>query len=118
MVVDFIQLHKDKEPTKIIVPIKTNQSLKYIMEEGDAELIERVMERGDGFVSQLLDLVQYLEMEPLRKRLACGVALKLMRLTLEELKEEYGLEKESINEDEFKMEMKSTIEALKLIPED
>lgn len=83
------------------------------MEEGDAELIERVMEKGDGFVSQLFELVQFLEMEPLRKRLACGVALKLMRLTLEELKEEYGLEKDTINEDELKMEMKSTIEGLK-----
>lgn len=101
-----------------MVPIRTNQSLRYIMEEGDAELIERVMEKGDGFVSQLFDLVQYLEMEPLRKRLACGVALKLMRLTLEELKEEYGLEKDIINEDELKMEMKSTIEGLKNVMED
>lgn len=41
-------------------------------------------------------------MEPLRKRLACGVALQLMRSTLEELKEEYEIDKEAINEDELK----------------
>jgi hypothetical protein len=57
-------------------------------------------------------------MEGLRKRLACGVALQLMRNTLEELKEAYDLEKESIGEDELKMEMRSVIEALRGLPDE
>jgi hypothetical protein len=83
VIVDFINLHKEKEPIKIAIPIKTNQNLKYIMEEGDAELVERVMDKGDQFVLKLFDLAQHMEMESLRRRLACGVALKLMKSTLE-----------------------------------
>jgi hypothetical protein len=83
VIIDFINLHREKEPAKIAVPIKTNQSLKYIMEEADAELVDSIFEKGDEFVLRLFDLSLYLEMEPLRKRLACGVALKLMKSTLE-----------------------------------
>lgn len=39
VIVDYINMHREKEPQKIIVPIRTNQSLKFIMEEGDAELV-------------------------------------------------------------------------------
>jgi hypothetical protein len=41
-----------------------------------------------------------------------------MRSTLEELKEHYELEKESIGEDELKSEMRPVIENLKLLPEE
>lgn len=118
VVVDYINLHREKDPLKIPVPLRTNQSLRFVMEEGDAELVERVLARGDGFVLRMFELTQWLEMEPLRKRLACGVALQLMRSTLEELKEQYELEKESIGEDELKSEMRPVIEALKLFPEE
>jgi hypothetical protein len=118
VVVDFINLHREKEPAKIAAPMRTNQTLNFAMEEGDAELVERVMGRGDQFVWKMLDLAQWLEMEALRKRLACGVALQLMRSTLEELKEEYGLEKETFNEDELKSEMRPVIDALKHIADE
>ena len=45
---------------KILVPMKTNQSLKFVMEEGDAELIERVMAQGDNFVYRMFELSQWL----------------------------------------------------------
>lgn len=76
------------------------------------------MAQGDNFVLRIFELTQWLEMESLRKRLACGVALQLMRSTLEELKEVYELEKESIGEDELKMEMRPVIEALKGLPDE
>ena len=53
VVVDYINLHREKDPLKIALPIRTNQSLKFVMEEGDAELVERVLARGDGFVLQM-----------------------------------------------------------------
>ena len=88
---NFLDLHKEKEPAKITVPIRSNQSLKHIMEEGDAELIDKVISRGDDFTLKVMDAALWLEMEVLRKRLACGVALKLMGFTVEELKEAYDI---------------------------
>jgi hypothetical protein len=32
------------------------------MEEGDAELVERVLARGDNFVLRMFELTQWLEM--------------------------------------------------------
>ena len=61
------------------------------MEEGDSELIDKVIAKGDGFTLKVMDATLWLEMEVLRKRLACGVALKLMGFTVEELKEEYDI---------------------------
>lgn len=53
------------------------------MEEADAELVERVANRGDLALLKLMDATLYLEIEAFRKRLACGVALKLMSHTVE-----------------------------------
>jgi hypothetical protein len=39
----------------------------------------------------MMDVASYLEIESLRRRLACGVAIKLMKTSLEELKELYDL---------------------------
>lgn len=89
VIVDYINLHREKDPIKIPLPMRSNQSLKFVMEEADAALVERVMAQGDDFVLRMFELTQWLEMESLRKRLACGVALQLMRSTLEELKEVY-----------------------------
>lgn len=36
LVFQFFYLHAEVQPVKINLPIKTNQSLKYIMEEKDA----------------------------------------------------------------------------------
>jgi hypothetical protein len=80
--VEFLNLHKEKEPTKISTPIRTNQNLRFIMEEADAEYIDKIMLKGDHFVLRMLQISTALDVEPLRKRLACGVALKLMKSTL------------------------------------
>lgn len=32
IVFEYLSIHKEKEPTKIAVPMKTNQSLRYIMD--------------------------------------------------------------------------------------
>jgi len=46
-------------------------------------------EKGDQTLLKMMDVSLSLEMESLRKRLACGVALKLMQCTMEELKEDF-----------------------------
>ena len=57
---EYLNLHKEKEPAKISAPIKTNQGLKYIMEEEDAALIDRVMEKGDDYLLKVMDLASHL----------------------------------------------------------
>ena len=66
----------------------------------------------------MMDVASYLEIESLRRRLACGVAIKLMKTSLEELKELYDLQKENANEDELKGEMRTYIDNLKTIPDE
>jgi len=41
------------------------------------------MGKGDSYVLEMLNVSTYLEIEQLKRRLACGVAMKLMRSTLE-----------------------------------
>lgn len=53
------------------------------MEEPDSELVEKVVAKGDLALLKLMDACLYLELEALRKRLACGVAIKLMGSTVE-----------------------------------
>lgn len=52
------------------------------MQEQDAELIDKIIQKGDNLTFRMLQLAQYLNMEHLRQRLSCGVALKLMKSTL------------------------------------
>lgn len=40
---------------KIIVPIRSNQSLKHIMEENDAELVEKISIDGDHALLKMMD---------------------------------------------------------------
>ena len=53
------------------------------MEEQDAELVEKILNRGDDYMLKVMDAALWLEMEGFRKRLACGVAIKLMKFTVE-----------------------------------
>jgi hypothetical protein len=92
VIFDYLELHKEKEPAKIVVPIRSNQSLAHIIEVADAELIEKLAVKGDMAILKAMDACLYLELESLRRRLACFVAIKLMGSTLEELKEIYELE--------------------------
>lgn len=39
---------------KIITPIKTNQHLKYIMEEQDSEFIHKIIQKGDNLTFRML----------------------------------------------------------------
>lgn len=79
----YLDLHKEKEVAKIIVPIRSNQDMRHIMEEQDAELVERILNKGDDYMLKVMDAALWLEMEGFRKRLACGVAIKLMKFTVE-----------------------------------
>lgn len=83
------------------------------MEEGDAELVEKVVAKGDYLLLKLMDGALALEMEGLRRRLACGVALKVMRCTVEELKEEYGLGESNFEEEGLRNSMRPMIEELR-----
>jgi hypothetical protein len=89
--VEFLNLHKEKEPMKISTPIRTNQSLKAIMEEADASYIDKIVLKGDHFMLKMLQISTTLEIEQLRKRLACGIAIKIMQSTMEEHREKYYL---------------------------
>ena len=90
---------------KIQLPIKTNQELKYIMEEQDAELIERLMYKEDLF-KNVLDAANYLQMTEFEKRLTAGLAIKLTKLTVDELKEAYEIEEEEFDEDIIRAEIR------------
>lgn len=35
----FMQMHKDKDPSKIELPLKSNQDLKLVLDEADAALV-------------------------------------------------------------------------------
>jgi hypothetical protein len=113
LIVEFLELHREKEPLKIAVPIRTNQSLSHIMEESDADLIDKVVARGDEALLRALDATLKLEMETLRRRLACGVAVKLMCFTVEELREEYDLGEQNFEEEGLRNAVKAQIEELK-----
>lgn len=59
---EYLELHKDKEPAKIVVPIRSNQSLKHIMEEADAELVEKIIQKGDLALLKIMDACLLLEL--------------------------------------------------------
>ncbi len=59
---EYLELHKDKEPVKIVVPIRSNQSLKHIMEEADAELVEKIIQKGDLALLKIMDACLLLEL--------------------------------------------------------
>ena len=113
VIVAYLDLHKEKEPAKIVTPIRSNQSLAHIMEESDAELIDSILAKGDDHTLKAMDAALLLEMEPFRKRLACGVAIKLMKFTVDELREEYQLEDCGFEEEAMRNSMRPLIEDLK-----
>lgn len=102
-IIKFMDLHKDKEsePMKITYPIKTNQDIKLIMEEQDAELVLRILNKPDNLAlfKKVLDGTSYLQMEDFKKRLLAGLTVKLLKFTVEELKEELNIKEADINED-------------------
>lgn len=53
------------------------------MEKNDAEYIDRIMKNSDEFIKKILDAATLLEIEDLKKRLYCGIAIKLMSKTLD-----------------------------------
>ena len=108
----YLDLHNKEAAPRIVVPIRSNQSCRNIMDEGDAELMERAVEKGDLFVSQLLDAALWLEMETLRRRLSCAVAMKVMGLTVDELREMYGIE-DSFEEEFLRNSTRPMIEEMK-----
>ena len=63
--IKFLDLHKDKEPQKISYPLKSNQDPRYIMEEGDAELVISILETPDNFslFKKVLDASTYFQLD-------------------------------------------------------
>ena len=57
----YLELHKDKEPAKITLPIRSNQSITNIIEETDGELVENIVEKGDELLLKLMDATLSLE---------------------------------------------------------
>jgi len=53
------------------------------MEDTDADLVEKIIAKGDLFLQKMMDATLSLEIESFRRRLACGVAMKLMKSTIE-----------------------------------
>ena len=98
---------------KIQLPIKTNQELRYIMEEQDAELIERLMYNEEKF-KHVLDAANYLQMTEFEKRLTAGLAIKMTKLTVDELKEMYDLnkEEEDLDEEAIRAEIRDMLETV------
>ena len=54
-IVKYLELHKEKEPAKITLPIRSNQSVTHIIEEADGELVENIMEKGDELLLKMMD---------------------------------------------------------------
>ena len=54
-------------------------------------MINKIVEKGDDLILRMMEVSLFLDMDSLRRRLACGVALKVMCCTVEELREEYEL---------------------------
>lgn len=64
-------------------------------------------------VHRLLEATTSLQIEDLRQRLFCLVAIKLSKHTIDELKEIFDIPNLETNEDSLKIEMKSQLENLK-----
>ena len=60
-IVEFFSLHKEKDAQQIVFPLRTNQNLKFVMEEADADYIDKIMERGDAFLKDVLDIANELQ---------------------------------------------------------
>ena len=56
------------------------------MEEGDALLVERVMSKGDDYFLKIFQAASFLQVEEFKKRLIAGLAIKLMKSTVDDLK--------------------------------
>jgi hypothetical protein len=53
--------------------------------------VERVIAKGDEFLRRVLETAFYLQAEELKKRLIAGLAIKLMKSTVNELKQQYDI---------------------------
>ena len=83
------------------------------MEDSDANLVEKIIEKGDYLLLRVMDACLFLEIEWIRKRIACGVALKLMRSTVEELNEVYEIQPTPVDEESIRAEFRPIVEDLK-----
>ena len=50
------------------------------------------MARGDDYFLKVYKAACFLQVEELKKRLMAGLAIKLMKSTVDDLKKEYGLQ--------------------------
>lgn len=60
------------------------------MEEGDALLVKKIVDKGEEFLSQILEACRFLQVEEFEKRLvAAGVFPIASKNTVEEMKSMY-----------------------------
>lgn len=116
----FMELHPEGCPDKIHYPLKSNQDLKYVMEESDAEMILGLLDRPDHLVlfKKVLDATNYLQMEDFKKRLLAGLTIKLLRSTVGEMKEQYDISEHEPNDDELRKECRERLEHIAELKDD
>lgn len=75
---EFLQLHRN-QPPESLKPIRTEVHLNQVMEDADAELIERIFGFPPGRVKKVIDAAFFLQMDDLLKRLTAGIASSLKK---------------------------------------
>lgn len=113
-----MQLHKDKDVSKIELPLKSNQELKYVLDEGDALLVEKIMARGDDYFLKIFQAASFLQVEELKKRLIAGLAIKLMKSTVDEMKKDYDLQQYDLKEEEIREEAQKRLKFISEMKEE
>lgn len=75
---EFMQLHKHKEPEPL-KELSPGIDLRAVMEEADAELIERIFANPPYKAKAVIDSAFFLHMNHLLKRLTAGIMAGLSR---------------------------------------
>lgn len=70
------------------------------------------MGRGDQFLSKMLEASSYLQVEDLKKRLIAGLAIRLLRNTVGELKQMYNITEYDVKDEEVREEAHKRVKQL------
>lgn len=57
------------------------------------------MGRGDEYFLKIFQAVSFLQIDEFKKRLIAGLAIKMMKTPISELKEQYGLQEYEIKDE-------------------
>lgn len=75
---EFMQLHKHDDPRPLL-PLSPGISLRTVMEEADAELVERIFSNASYKAKSVIDAAFFLHMNHLLRRLTAGIMAGLSR---------------------------------------